>query len=627
MRCIASIRPSKTRFLPHVENGTVILIGATTENPYFDVNKALVSRSRIFELTSLQENDLQKIIDHALQDSERGYGKLKVNLTDDARAHLLNVANGDARGVLNALELAVETTQPDVDGIITITTEIAEESIQRRAVLYDKDGDAHFDVISAFIKSVRGSDADAALYWLAKMVYAGEDPRFIFRRMLILASEDVGLADPNALSVVVSAARAFDYVGLPEGRFHLAEAGLYLATAPKSNTTVGFFDALEAVQREGDSDVPNHLKDKNRDGDDFGHGAGYLYPHAYRDHWVSQQYLPDNLQGRGFYQPSNQGYEAEIFERVMRQREAQLAAMVDSDADSPFSARLPAGPKAQNQWLQRTLDNSGAQLAALRDKVFSLAKIERHYLILDLNATTGLLTWEAVRRAPVGGVWALSTSEASAETLRGQVQNLDDLQRPVLMSGKISALSALVSAQEAGDVRFDVILGRNTLTHLSDKKMLPSTIKPYLAKNGRVVLAETMPKFTQRLYALLNLDALDDDDLAARVRSAEETIYTTADDPMVNWGRGDVSAAFDAAKFESVQVFEETHTAELNVTRGHISRWFGAAIAGERQTYAQHLSKQLSTGEIEKLKALFERQLLNQSVKWESRTLFVLATV
>ncbi len=606
--------------LPHVENGTVILIGATTENPYFEVNKALVSRSRIFELVSLQEDDLRKIVDQTLNDDERGYGKLTVKLTDDALSHLLKVANGDARGVLNALELAVETTPPDAAGIITITTDIAEESIQRRAILYDKDGDAHFDVISAFIKSVRGSDADAALYWLAKMVYAGEDPRFIFRRMLILASEDVGLADPNALAVVTAAARAFDYVGLPEGRFHLAQACLYLATAPKSNSTVGFFDALSAVEREGDSDVPNHLKDKNRDGDDFGHGAGYLYPHAYRDHWVSQQYLPDNLQGRGFYQPGDQGYEAEIRERVLRQREAQLAAMVDSVADDPFSARLPAGPKAQNRWLQRTLDNSGVQLAALRDKVFSLAKIERHHLVLDLNAASGLLTWEAVRRAPVGGVWALSANEDSAKGLRGQAQNLDELQRPVFLTGDISALSNLIA-----DVYFDVILGRNTLTRLPDKSVLPLAVKAHLAKDGRIVLAETLPKFTQRLYALLDLAVLGDEDLAVRVRSAEEAIYANPNDPMVNWDAADVLSAFKLAGFEAVQVFEETDTSDFYVTRGHISRWFGEADDGARLTYAQHLSAQLSAAEVETLKIAFERQLLNQSMKWESQTLFVLA--
>ncbi len=308
--------------LPWVENGTVIFIGATTENPYFEVNKALVSRSRIFQLRSLTTDDLRKIALRALRDADHGYGKVNVQLTEEALEHLVNVANGDARALYNALELAVETTQPDAERVIHITLAVAEESIQQRAVLYDKEGDAHFDTISAFIKSLRGSDPDAALYWLAKMVYAGEDPRFLLRRMLILACEDVGMADPQALGVITACADAFDRVGLPEGRYHLAHAALYLATAPKSNSSMGFFDALAAVEREIEDEVPNHLKDPNRDRKGFGHGEGYLYPHAYRDHWVKQQYLPDNLQGHFYYQPSDQGYEAAIREQVFKKREA-----------------------------------------------------------------------------------------------------------------------------------------------------------------------------------------------------------------------------------------------------------------------------------------------------------------
>jgi putative ATPase len=321
--------------LPWVENGTVILISATTENPFFEVNKALVSRSRIFQLKPLGDRDLYRIAEQALSDPERGYGKLKVKLEPDALAHLVNVANGDARSLLNALELAVETTPPDRRGLIHISLAVAEESIQQRAVLYDKEGDAHFDTISAFIKSVRGSDPDAALYWLARMVYAGEDPRFILRRLSILASEDVGLADPNAVVVVNACAHAFDRVGMPEGRYHLAQATLYLATAPKSNSTMGFFDALAAVEKEREADVPSHLKDSNRDKQGFGHGEGYLYPHAYREHWVAQQYLPASLQGQVFYQPSVQGVEAKIQAAVMRRREAQLAAMVSDTQITP----------------------------------------------------------------------------------------------------------------------------------------------------------------------------------------------------------------------------------------------------------------------------------------------------
>lgn len=304
--------------LPHVENGTVVFIGATTENPYFEVNKALVSRSRIFELHSLTEDDLRDVARHAIAEPVRGYGKRSVELEDDALDHLVSTANGDARSVLNALELAVETTRPDEDGeeTIRVTLAVAEDSIQRRAVLYDKEGDAHFDTISAFIKSLRGSDPDAALYWMARMVYAGEDPRFILRRMIVFAGEDVGMADPKALEITMAAAQAFDYIGMPEGQFVLAEACLYLATAPKSNSAFAYFDALRYVEKEQTADVPNHLKDSNRDKKGLGHGEGYKYPHAYRDHYTPQQYLPNEMQGTYFYEPGEMGYEKKIKERL-----------------------------------------------------------------------------------------------------------------------------------------------------------------------------------------------------------------------------------------------------------------------------------------------------------------------
>jgi len=217
---------------------------------------------------------------------------------------------------LNALELAVETTQTTPDGSIRVTLAVAEESIQQRAILYDKEGDAHFDTISAFIKSLRGSDPDAALYWMARMIKAGEDPRFIIRRMLIFAAEDIGLADPGALQMAVATAQGFDYVGMPEGRFLLSECCLYLATAFKSNSTMAFFDALRVVEEERTGDVPDHLKDANRDAEGLGHGQGYKYPHAYRSHFVPQQYLPDEMQGTFFYKPGSIGYEKEIGARV-----------------------------------------------------------------------------------------------------------------------------------------------------------------------------------------------------------------------------------------------------------------------------------------------------------------------
>lgn len=333
--------------LPHVENGTVTLIGATTENPYFEVIKALVSRSRVFELRSLEDKDLARILEMTIQDTERGYGDREVLMDEDAAAHLVSTANGDARSLLNALELAIETTLPDGKGVIHVTLPVAEESIQQRAVLYDKEGDAHYDTVSAFIKSLRGSDPDASLYWMARMVYAGEDPRFIMRRMLIFASEDVGLADPNALRVAVSCQQAFDVVGMPEGRFHLAQCCLYLATAPKSNTTLSFFQALSFVEKERSGDIPNPLKDGSRDGEGLGHGKGYQYPHAFHNHYTPQQYLPDQMQGTYFYDPSEVGYERRIRERMdywrSRDEKESLEKRVrrygeeDPPADSPAS--------------------------------------------------------------------------------------------------------------------------------------------------------------------------------------------------------------------------------------------------------------------------------------------------
>jgi putative ATPase len=313
--------------LPHVENGTVTLIGATTENPYFEVIGALVSRSRVFQLRPLEDQDVRRVLLAALSDDERGYGKRIIRLDEDALEHLIRVAGGDARNALNALELAVESTPVDAEGLTHVTLEVAQESIQRRAVLYDKDGDAHYDTISAFIKSVRGSDPDAALYWLAKMLYAGEDPRFILRRLIILAGEDIGLGDPMGLVVASSAAQAFDYIGLPEGIYPIVEATLYLSTAPKSNSAGAYFKAFQQIEQEGITAVPRHLQDSTRDAAALGHGVGYQYPHERPEHFLPQQYLPKPLLGTYFYQPSNQGYESQVVQRLDAWRAAQRAAL------------------------------------------------------------------------------------------------------------------------------------------------------------------------------------------------------------------------------------------------------------------------------------------------------------
>jgi len=322
--------------LPHVESGAITLIGATTENPYFEVIKALISRSRVFQLRNLNQEETGILLDRALADKERGYGTKRIHLDPKARTHLCEVASGDARNALNALELAVESTSPNADGIIHITLDVAQESIQRRAVLYDKDGDAHYDTISAFIKSVRGSDPDAALYWLAKMIYAGEDPRFILRRLIILAGEDIGLADPMGLVIASSAAHAFDYIGLPEGIYPIVEATLYLATAPKSNSATAYFKAMQKLEDEGQASVPRHLMDGNRDAAAMGHGKDYVYPHDREGHFVPQQYLPKRLLGTYFYKPSGEGYESQVIARLEMWREAQRKALgIEKPVDAP----------------------------------------------------------------------------------------------------------------------------------------------------------------------------------------------------------------------------------------------------------------------------------------------------
>lgn len=302
--------------LPSVEEGTIILIGATTENPFFEVNSALLSRSQIFPLHSLTEEDLAMVLDRSLQDVERGLGELRVEVLPEAREHLVRYAEGDARRLLNALELAVTTTPPASDGVTRVDLDVAVESIQRRAVRYDKSGDNHYDTISAFIKSIRGSDPDAALYWLARMIDAGEDPRFIARRLIISASEDIGNADPQALSVAMACFQALEVIGMPEGRIALGQATTYLATAPKSNAAyVGINQALAQIQMDGHRNVPLHLRDQSYKGAaKLGHGTGYLYPHNYPDGYVDQRYFPDDVQYQ-FYLPKEIGYEKEIKER------------------------------------------------------------------------------------------------------------------------------------------------------------------------------------------------------------------------------------------------------------------------------------------------------------------------
>lgn len=305
--------------LPFVEDGTLILIGATTENPYFEVNSALISRSSVFELKSLEKEDVKTLLRRAVYDEVKGMGSYRAEITEEALEFLADISGGDARNALNAIELGILTTERSEDGKIHITLEVAEECIQKRVVRYDKTGDNHYDTISAFIKSLRGSDPDAAVYYLAKMLYAGEDIKFIARRLMISASEDVGNADPYALTVAVSASQAVERIGMPEAQIILAQATTYIASAPKSNASyLAIAEAMENVKTQKTT-VPTHLQDAHYKGAaNLGHGIGYKYAHNYPEHYVKQQYLPDEIQGSKFYRPTEIGFEKGIKERLER---------------------------------------------------------------------------------------------------------------------------------------------------------------------------------------------------------------------------------------------------------------------------------------------------------------------
>ncbi len=556
--------------LPWVENGTFILIGATTENPYFEVNQALVSRSRIFQLKKLEDKDLFVIAQSAINDTERGYGKYQIEFEGGALEHLIAVSQGDARTLLNALELAIETTPtsfPPKDGEkIYITKETAEESIQKKAVLYDKEGDYHFDVISAFIKSIRGSDPDAALYWLARMVSAGEDPRFIFRRMLISATEDVGMADPNAIVVVNADAMAYDRIGLPEGRFHLSHAALYLATCPKSNTTLGFFDALKDVEREKNDEVPNHLKDSSRDKEGFGHGEGYLYPHSYKDHWVAQQYLPTALQGKIYYKPTDIGYEKTIREGVLIKREAQLEAL----SDDLFLEQYTFSPfdKKRNKWLERAMSNRSSFLISLTDELYSSLRVMRHENVLVLNAGNGLLLFPLMRKNPEGLSVALVKKEEEKEIIFNLSNDIDELSRPEVIVGEPSSFDSII---EEG-MKFALISGRNVLSRLEKDKDILSLIEKRLEDDGDIALVETIPILSSRLSDFVQ------GELKERIAECERDLYST--NPLFSWNKEkleeEVRIVFPSATF-SYKEFEEERRIDFSTAQS----WY-------KNTYSKH---------------------------------------
>ena len=322
--------------LPFVEDGTVILIGATTENPYFEVNGALISRSIIFELKPLSTEDIKELIHRAVYDKERGMGAYDAEIDEDALDFLADISGGDARHALNAVELGIMTTERAVDGKIHITLPVAQECIQKRAVRYDKSGDNHYDTVSAFIKSMRGSDPDAAVYYLARMLYAGESVTFVARRIMICASEDVGMADPQALQIAVNASLAVERVGMPEAQIILSEAAMYVACAPKSNACVtAIGKAMSEVEKSGNLPIPSHLQDAHyKSAAKLGHGTGYLYAHDYPNNYVKQQYLPYELNGKEFYHPSGNGYEVKIKEHMSRlKREAAEPGKNTDQAD------------------------------------------------------------------------------------------------------------------------------------------------------------------------------------------------------------------------------------------------------------------------------------------------------
>ena len=547
--------------LPWVENGTLILIGATTENPFFEVNAALVSRSRIFQLLPLTESELYQVAKQALADKERGYGNYDIVFEQGALEHLVTVADGDARSLLNALQLAVETTfehfPPRFAQKITITKEVAEESIQKRVVLYDKEGDYHFDVISAFIKSLRGSDPDAALYWLARMVAAGEDPRFIFRRMLISAAEDVGLADPNAITIVSADAAAFDRIGLPEGRFHLAHAALYLATCPKSNTALGFFDALNDVEREKQEEVPNHLKDASRDAKSFGHGEGYLYPHSYKDHWVAQQYLPKTLQGKIYYKPSNMGYEANIKTKVENNRQAQLEAA----SNDLYIDNLTYSPTDNSAWLTRASSQGSTLLLELKDKVFKMLAINRFDNILLLNASRGLFLWEAMKHNPEGLAVAQVKTQAQYDYIEHYKSEIEPLLQPMIVKGDTQNI--ILSLEE--DLKFELIIAKNLYSELIENQNLLNLIYSRLKVKGTFITTESLPSNSSRLSDFITYAPLRN-----ILKQAEVIIYS---DKRKNWEIEDITSLFETKfKYINYEIVESVEARYLE--ESILQTWF-----------------------------------------------------
>ncbi len=660
--------------LPWVENGTIILIGATTENPFFEVNKALVSRSRVFQLKQLTEEDLKKIAQAALSSKERGYGNYKVTFEDGALEHLVKTANGDARSLLNALELAVETSPehwnpkanppvPPYGTEIFINRECAEESIQKKVVLYDKDGDYHYDIISAFIKSLRGRDPDAACYWLARMVRAGEDPHFIFRRMLISACEDTGLADPYAISVVESCANAFDRVGMPEGRYFLTHAALYLSTAPKSNSSMAFFDALSCVEK-NDAKVPNHLKDASRDAEEFGHGKGYLYPHAYKDHWVAQQYLPDNLVGKVFYSPSDQGYEAKIREEVLSRREVQISAILEDESYANGKNALtdwwntnphfngfekteenlswsPSDKSKENLlesadklWKARLDSNKAEILLHLRNEMISSAKTLRHHRNLIVGADDGLLLYDLMRKSPEGITCALCRKQNSISVLSQYASSLNDLDRPhlaLLPEGNIfENHSLLTSAKLFSNTIFDRVFFRDIFANSTDIKNCVQELLLFynsgiLEKDAKIIFSQRIPKNGQKIALLIKEQILNEqkiqdeslNEICKKLLELENDFFANKEIPLFAFDSSTIKNSFETENFE-VSVKNEILTEKRRLNPAEISKWFNP-----ESSYGKAVAEKLNPDEISKLVNLLEENCKKKLFNWSYENSFV----
>lgn len=596
--------------LPWVENGTLSLIGATTENPSFEVNKALVSRSRLFRLQPLEPEHLHQLLERALRDPEVGYGDRAVVVTPEAADHLVDVAGGDARSLLNALELAVETTPANANQQIVIDLAIAEESIQQRAVLYDKQGDAHFDTISAFIKSLRGSDPDAALFWLARMVEAGENPRFIFRRMLIAAGEDIGLADPQAIVVVEACAAAFERVGLPEGLYPLAQAALYLAGADKSNSVLGFFDAVNSVRTSNRQQVPSHLRDAHRDGKLFGDGVGYRYPHAYAEHWVAQQYLPTALQGEIFWQPGSLGWEGLRRTRLQQRRAAQLAAAAELAADQGDVLSSSPDDLQLERWLQRQAAAEGERLDTLRRRFWDGAQWRRHDRVLVLEARSLLWALDPLAATPEGGVVITVGQASDRERLQAQLQVLDALRQPQLLVVPANGPAQIRSQLEPGEAAgFDWVVARQPWRGLSAQQINDwiDEIGALLSPSGQWRLLFSTPQQgpAAGLQALSGPAQPSLQTLLEELSALERQQLQQEANP----GQLARQALIDQGWRVEQQSWQESLQLELSAAL--MERWLAPGSAYRSQLNAQHGSP-LPTTTIEALQQGFQRHLGQQ---------------